>query len=139
MQAYKSSKNILLESQHESKRWTIGKLDDLSKEKEEDTHTSALSLKVIARKVSEVMVEWTKKGSRKDQQDFQEWVQDQLRKGGRGLYKFSNQENAPTGAVEEVVIEGGVLCSQKELMDHRTRTWEKWWGATRSPKRNPNT
>jgi hypothetical protein len=65
---------------------------------------------------------------------FKQWVHEHIDGKPGVLYKYSNQENLPQGILDEVFLDGGVLCTSKELMEHRVTTWTEVWGTSSSPR-----
>ena len=60
--------------------------------------------------------------------DFRGWVQEHLPGGAGALHRFTNQDNASKCLVDEVFLDGGVLCTAEELMEHRVQVWTGlWW------------
>ena len=61
--------------------------------------------------------------------DFRSWVQQHLAGGAGALHRFTNQDNASRCVLDEILLDGGVLCTSEELMRQRVEVWTGLWGS----------
>jgi hypothetical protein len=93
----------------------------------------ALSLRVVINRLGVAIAGDAQKAAVKHNCSFKHWVHEHIDGKPGVLYRYSNPENLPQGILDEVLLDGGVLYTSKELVEHRVATWPSMWGTSRTP------
>ena len=86
-----------------------------------------LKLAVAGSRIEKAVERAVRRAGMKRTADFRGWVQEHLPGGAGALHRVTNQHNANKCAVDEVFLDGGVLCTAEELMEHRVQVWTGLW------------
>ena len=126
-------KKVLPPAPCDNTRQLLQSLDELEGEASGGRRLPGLSLRVIIARLGVAITGTARQAADRHNVSFKQWVHDHIGSKPGALYRYSNQDNLPQGILDEVHLEGGVLCTSKELMDHRVATWTGIWGAKRNP------
>ena len=126
-------KKVLPPAPCDNTRQLLHSLNELEGEASGGRRLPALSLRVIIVRLGVAITSTARQAADRHNVSFKQWVHDHIDSKPGALYRYSNQDNLPQGILDEVHLEGGVLCTSKELMEHRVATWTGIWGTKQDP------
>ena len=87
-----------------------------------------LKLKVWHSRLMQVTRAFLQAGHNQRNTSFKDWTRQHIDTSPKALYRYTNKDNLPLPAVEEIRLEGGILASNRDMMSHRVQTWTQYWG-----------